>query len=150
ANRGAFENNGTSVGCNIELPFEQHPNPYMHKWITFKYFFVRKVMLVKYSYGFIIMPGGFGTMDELFETLTLIQTKVINDFPMVLFGTEYYKPMLEAIDAMIERGTISAEDKKLFLLTDDVDEAMQFIQSYIRDNYQVKPRKRLWWLFEKR
>lgn len=150
ANRGAFENNGTSVGCNIELPFEQHPNPYMHKWITFKYFFVRKVMLVKYSYGFIIMPGGFGTMDELFETLTLIQTKVINDFPMVLFGTEYYKPMLEAIDTMIERGTISVEDKKLFFLTDDVDEAMQFIQSYIRDNYQVKPRKRLWWLFEKR
>jgi uncharacterized protein (TIGR00730 family) len=150
ANRGAFENNGTSVGCNIELPFEQHPNPYMHKWITFKYFFVRKVMLVKYSYGFIIMPGGFGTMDELFETLTLIQTKVINDFPMVLFGTEYYKPMLEAIDTMIERGTISVEDKKLFFLTDDVDEAMQFIQSYIRDNYEVKPRKRLWWLFEKR
>lgn len=150
ANRGAFENNGTSVGCNIELPFEQHPNPYMHKWITFKYFFVRKVMLVKYSYGFIIMPGGFGTMDELFETLTLIQTKVINDFPMVLFGTEYYKPMLEAIDTMIERGTISVEDKKLFLLTDDVDEAMQFIQSYIRENYEVKPRKRLWWLFEKR
>ena len=107
-------------------------------------------MLVKYSYGFIIMPGGFGTMDELFETLTLIQTKVINNFPMVLFGTEYYRPMLEAIDTMIQRGTISEEDKKLFLLTDDVDEAMQFIQSYIRQNYRVKPRKRLWWLFEKR
>ena len=150
ANRGAYENNGTSVGCNIQLPFEQHPNPYMHKWITFNYFFVRKVMLVKYSYGFIIMPGGFGTMDELFETLTLIQTKVINNFPMVLFGTEYYRPMLEAIDTMIQRGTISEEDKKLFLLTDDVDEAMQFIQSYIRQNYRVKPRKRLWWLFEKR
>jgi uncharacterized protein (TIGR00730 family) len=150
ANRGAFENNGTSVGCNIELPFEQHPNPYMHKWITFNYFFVRKVMLVKYSYAFIIMPGGFGTMDELFETLTLVQTKVINDFPMVLFGKSYYEPMLEAIDTMIEKGTISPEDKKLFLVTDDVNEAMQFVQSYIRKNYSVQPRKRLWWLFEKR
>jgi uncharacterized protein (TIGR00730 family) len=150
ANRGAFENNGTSVGCNIQLPFEQHPNPYMHKWITFNYFFIRKVMLVKYSYAFIILPGGFGTMDELFETLTLAQTKVINNFPIVLYGKEYFTPLLLAIDTMIDKGTISAADKKLFLLTDDISEAMQFIQSYIKDNYKVKPRKRLWWLFEKR
>jgi uncharacterized protein (TIGR00730 family) len=150
ANRGAFENGGTSVGCNIKLPFEQHPNPYMHKWITFDYFFIRKVLLVKYSYGFIIMPGGFGTMDELFETVTLAQTKVILDFPIVLFGKEYYEPLIAAIDNMAERGTISPVDKKLLLLTDDMDEAMQHIQNYIAKNFRVKMRKKLWWLFEKR
>jgi uncharacterized protein (TIGR00730 family) len=107
-------------------------------------------MLVKYSYAFVILPGGFGTMDELFETLTLAQTKVINNFPIVLYGKEYFTPLLLAIDTMIDKGTISAADKKLFLLTDDISEAMQFIQSYIKDNYKVKPRKRLWWLFEKR
>lgn len=150
ANRGAFENGGTSVGCNIKLPFEQHPNPYMHKWITFDYFFIRKVLLVKYSYGFIIMPGGFGTMDELFETVTLAQTKVILDFPIVLFGKEYYEPLIATIDNMAERGTISPIDKKLLLLTDDMDEAMQHIQNYIAKNFRVKMRKKLWWLFEKR
>jgi len=88
ANRGAFENGGISVGCNIQLPFEQKPNPYMNRSITFEHFFVRKVLLVKYSYAFVILPGGFGTMDEFFETLTLIQTKTITQFPMVLFGKE--------------------------------------------------------------
>ena len=150
ANRGAFENEGTSVGCNIKLSFEQHPNKYMHKWITFDYFFIRKVLLIKYSYAFIIMPGGFGTMDEFFDTLTLAQTKSINDFPLVLFGKEYYQPLMGVIDTMINKGTISEADKKLVLLTDDIDEAMQYIQAYIAKNYKVKPRKRLWWLLERR
>lgn len=150
ANRGAFENGGQSVGCNIKLPFEQHPNPYMQKWITFDYFFVRKVLLVKYSYAFIIMPGGFGTMDELFETITLAQTDVINDFPIVLYGKEYFAPLMQAIDTMVEKGTISPADKQLILVTDDIDEAIQYIQTYISTNFTVKPRKRLWWLFEKR
>ena len=150
ANRGAFENDGVSVGCNIKLPFEQHPNPYMQKWLTFDYFFIRKVMMVKYSYAFIIMPGGFGTMDELFETITLAQTKVITNFPIVLFGKEYFQPLMETINLMIEKGTIAEEDKNLLLLTDDIDEAMQYIQSYIATHFKVKPRKRLWWLLEKR
>ncbi len=150
ANRGAFENGGQSVGCNIKLPFEQHPNPYMQKWLTFDYFFIRKVLLVKYSYAFIIMPGGFGTMDELFETITLAQTKVIYDFPIVLFGKDYFKPLMDTVDTMIEKGTISPEDKKLLLVTNDMDEAMQFIQAYIGQHFKVKHRRRLWWLLEKR
>jgi uncharacterized protein (TIGR00730 family) len=150
ANRGAFENEGVSVGCNIKLPHEQYPNPYMHKWITFDYFFVRKVLLIKYSYAFIIMPGGFGTMDEFFETLTLAQNKAIADFPLVLFGKEYYQPLMNVIDTMIAKGTITETDKKLVLLTDDIDEAMQYIQAYIAKNYKVKPRRRLWWLLERR
>ncbi len=150
ANRGAYENMGTSVGCNIKLPFEQHPNPYMHKWLTFDYFFIRKVLLVKYSYAFIIMPGGFGTMDEFFETITLAQTKVINNFPIVLYGKEYFQPLMRVIDTMVAKGTIAEPDKNLLLLTDDINEAMQYIQAYITKNFSVKPRKRLWWLFEKR
>lgn len=150
ANRGAFENGGESVGCNIKLPFEQHPNPYMQKWITFDYFFIRKVLLVKYSYAFVILPGGYGTMDEMFETITLIQTRVITNFPIVLYGKEYFTPLMEAIDTMVEKGTISAKDKDLMLLTDDIDEAMQYISAYIAKNFKVKPRKRLWWLLESR
>ncbi len=150
ANRGAFENGGSSVGCNIKLPFEQQPNPYMHKWILFDHFFVRKVILVKYSYAFVIMPGGFGTMDEFFETITLSQTKVINDFPIVLFGKDFFQPLMATMDKMIEEGTIHPKDKELMLLTDDMDEAMQYIQSYIGKHFTVKPRKRLWWLLEKR
>jgi uncharacterized protein (TIGR00730 family) len=150
ANRGAFENGGSSVGCNIQLPFEQKPNPWVNTTITFEHFFVRKVMLVKYSFAFIIMPGGFGTMDEFFETLTLVQTKTITQFPIVLFGKEYYKDLLETIEAMAEKGTIAKEDMKLVLVTDDIGEAMNHIQSYITTNYKVQPRKRRWWLFEKR
>ena len=150
ANRGAFESGGTSVGCNIQLPFEQHPNPYMQKSITFEHFFVRKVLLIKYSYAFIIMPGGFGTLDEFFETLTLVQTKSITQFPIVLFGKEFHQPLMENIEWMASQGTISKEDMNLVLLTDSVDEAMEHILSYISTNYKVKPRKRLRWLFEKR
>lgn len=150
ANRGAFENGGLSVGCNIQLPFEQHINPYVHKSVTFEHFFVRKVLLIKYSYAFIIMPGGFGTMDEFFETLTLVQTKTLTQFPIVLFGKEYYKELVEAMNDMAERGTISKEDMNLVLVTDDMNEAMSHIQQYITSNYKIRPRRKLWWLFEKR
>ena len=149
ANRGAFENNGKSIGCNIQLPFEQHANPYVQKSVTFEHFFVRKVLLVKYSYAFIIMPGGFGTMDEFFEILTLIQTKSVTNFPIVLFGKEYYQPLMENIEWMAQQGTISKEDMDLVLITDSADEAMNHISNYISTNYKIKPSKRAWWLFEK-
>ena len=150
ANRGAFENDGPSVGCNIQLPFEQMPNKYLHKSITFEHFFVRKVLLMKYSFAFIILPGGFGTMDEFFETLTLVQTKTITQFPIVLFGKEYYKELWEYCEYMAQHGTISREDLLLVKLTDNIDEAMDHIQTFITKNYKVVPRKKKWWLFEKR
>lgn len=150
ANRGAFENGGNSVGCNIRLPFEQVANKYVQTSVTFEHFFVRKTLLIKYSYAFIIMPGGFGTMDEFFETLTLVQTKTITGFPIVLFGTAFYKELWEAMMDMASKGTITKEDLNLVVLTDDVDEAMDHISKYIRTNYKVKPRARLWWLLEKR
>jgi uncharacterized protein (TIGR00730 family) len=150
ANRGAFENGGKSVGCNIQLPFEQQPNKYMQTSITFEHFFVRKVLLTKYSYAFIIMPGGFGTMDELFETITLIQTKTVTNFPIVLYGKEYFKPLTEMIEWMAQEGTIAKEDLSLVLVTDDVDEAMQHIHTYITENYKVVPRTWLRWLVAKR
>lgn len=149
ANRGAYENGGISIGCNIKLPFEQVPNPFTQVSVTFDYFFIRKVLLVKYSYGFVIMPGGFGTQDEFFETLTLIQTKVINDFPVVVMGKEYYQPFHHWMDHMIQAGTINEEDRHLVLFTDNPEEAVNHIAKYVRKNYTVKPRKRLWWLFEK-
>ena len=107
-------------------------------------------MLVKYSYAFIIMPGGFGTMDEFFETITLVQTKMITQFPIVLFGKDYYKDLMEAIEAMAQRGAIATQDLRLVLLTDNIDEAMDHIRTYITTNYKVRPRRRLWWLFERR
>ena len=150
ANRGAFENGGISLGCNIQLPFEQIPNKYLTKSITFEHFFVRKVLLTKYSYAFIIMPGGFGTMDEFFETLTLVQTKTVTQFPIVLFGKEYYRELWVMIGHMVDRGAIAEEDLSLVLLTDNIDEAMHHIFTYIQKNYKVKPRKRSWWLLERR
>jgi uncharacterized protein (TIGR00730 family) len=150
ANRGAFEYGGNSVGCNIQLPFEQKANPYVHKSVTFQHFFVRKVLLMKYSYAFIIMPGGFGTMDEFFETLTLVQTKTVTQFPIVLFGKEFYKPLIMAIEDMAKQGTISKEDMNLVLITDSVDEAMEHIHSYISKNYKLRKRRRQWWLLERR
>jgi len=150
ANRGAFENGGESVGCNIQLPFEQKANPYLHKSITFEHFFVRKTMLVKYSYAFIIMPGGFGTLDEFFETLTLVQTKVITNFPIVLYGKQYHKELMEYMEYLVIQGTIQREDLSLVLVTESIDEAMEHISTYITTNYKIKPRKRFWWLFEKR
>lgn len=150
ANRGAFEHGGMSVGCNIKLPFEQLPNKYVQKSITFEHFFVRKVLLVKYSYAFIIMPGGFGTMDEFFEILTLVQTKSVTNFPIVLFGREYYKDLIETIENMVKQGTISKEDMSLLLCTDDEDDAMNHIRSFVETNYKIKPRKKHWWMFEAR
>ncbi len=151
ANRGAFEAGGMSVGCNIRLPFEQSHNKYMNRWMTFEYFFTRKTVLIKYSYAFIILPGGFGTMDEFFETLTLVQTKTITGFPIVVYGKEFYNELMEAMHDMAKKGTISEEDMNLVLLTDDVDEAMDHIRKYIQTNYKIRPRRpRQWWLFEKR
>ena len=149
ANRGAFENNGKSVGCNIQLPFEQKPNPYVQTTITFEHFFIRKTMMIKYSYAFIIMPGGFGTMDEFYETLTLVQTKMLARFPIVLFGRAYYKELWEYMEYMSQQGTISKEDLSLVLLTDSVEESMIHIKTYISTNYDIKRRKPLWWLFER-
>jgi uncharacterized protein (TIGR00730 family) len=129
ANRGAREAGGCSVGCNIQLPFEQRPNPYLDRFVEFRYFFVRKVMLVKYSYAFVVLPGGFGTLDELFEALTLIQTRKIQNFRVVLMGREYWQPLLDFIArTMIGRGTISPEDAGLIRLTDSPEEAAAIVQ----------------------
>jgi len=150
ANRGAFESGGRSVGCNVRLPFEQQPNPYMQTWVTIRYFFVRKVLLLKYSYAFIVFPGGWGTMDELFETLTLVQTGIIHNFPVVLVGTDYYNQLWDYIQEMVKEKTISEKDLKLILLTDDIDEAMVHIHTYIESNYTVERRgKPVWWLLER-
>lgn len=150
ANQGAFETGGVSVGCNIKLPFEQKANPYLTTAITFEHFFVRKVLLVKYSYAFIIMPGGFGTMDEFFEILTLVQTKTVTNFPIVLFGKKYHEPLMEMIAHMSREGTISEQDLSLVLLTDDEEEAMKHIHYYVSSNYKIRKRKRSFWLMEKR
>ncbi|MGD9561371.1 MAG: TIGR00730 family Rossman fold protein [Pyrinomonadaceae bacterium] len=128
ANRGAFESGKVSVGCNIELPFEQAPNPYLTKSLTFKYFMVRKTMFIKYSNAYIIFPGGFGTMDELFEALTLIQTRKIRNFPVVLFGSQYWQGMLQWITSMmLNEGNISDKDLGLMYLTDSPKDAVDFI-----------------------
>lgn len=128
ANRGAFESGKVSVGCNIELPFEQIPNPYQTKSLSFKYFFVRKTMFIKYSNAYIIFPGGFGTMDELFEALTLIQTKKIRNFPVVLFGSQYWQGLLQWITStMLNDRYINEDDLHLIHLTDSPQEAVNFI-----------------------
>ncbi len=124
ANRGAHEAGGLSIGCNIELPFEQASNPYLSLSINFRYFFVRKTMFVKYSNGFVIFPGGFGTLDELFESLTLVQTHKISRFPIVLYGTSYWKGLIDWIkDTQLAAGAISPEDLELLILTDSLDDA---------------------------
>src|SRR5687768_3699460 len=128
ANRGAFEAGKVSVGCNIELPFEQQPNPYLTRSLTFKYFMVRKTMFIKYSNAYIIFPGGFGTMDELFEALTLIQTRKIRNFPVVLFGSQYWQGLLQWITSMmLNEHNISKEDLGLMHLTDSPKDAVEFI-----------------------
>ena len=148
ANKGAFEAGGRSIGCNIVLPFEQKPNPYVQTSFTVRYFFVRKVLLLKYSYAFVVMPGGFGTMDEFFETLTLIQTKSIRDFPIVIIGTEYFQPLKDLIQHMIENKTISPEDLNLVIFTDNIEEGFEHIKQYIDTNFILKKQKPKWWLFE--
>ena len=128
ANKGAFEAGGLSIGCNIELPFEQSSNEYLTRSLKFKYFFVRKMMFVKYSLGFIIFPGGFGTLDELFEALTLIQTKKIRNFPVVLYGSEYWKILLDWVgNVALKEGKISEQDLKLLHVTDSPQEVVQII-----------------------
>ena len=151
ANKGAFESGGYSVGCNIRLPQEQKPNPYMHEWVTLDYFFVRKFLLLKYSYAFVVLPGGWGTMDELFETLTLVQTGMIHHFPVVLMGKSYYQPLIVFLDQMRKEGTVSEKELKLVAFTDDPLEAMQHLEKYISDFYTIKKRPlRYWLLGEKR
>ena len=149
ANRGAREAGGKSVGCNIILPMEQEPNPYLDKWVNIRYFFVRKTLLIKYSYVFVIMPGGFGTLDELFEAMTLIQTRTIKDFPVIIFCKDYHKDLLEHIEQMKEQKTISPEDLSLFLVTDSIEEAIIHIQKSIHKFglQPAKPHPRKW-LFE--
>ena len=128
ANRGAFEAGGLSIGCNIELPFEQRSNAYQTLSLTFKYFFVRKMMFVKYSLAFVIFPGGFGTFDELFEALTLIQTKKIRNFPIVLFGRNYWSGMLKWLDEVVlTSGKISNHDMKMFHITDSPAEVVEIV-----------------------
>jgi hypothetical protein len=128
ANRGARDVGAPSVGCNIILPQEQKPNPYLDRWLEFRYFFVRKVMLVKYSYAFVVLPGGFGTMDEIFECATLIQTGKIQNFPLVLMGTDYWQPLHDFLcHRMVEEKTILPADCERILFTDSVDEAMDRI-----------------------
>ncbi|SKA92346.1 hypothetical protein SAMN02745166_01883 [Prosthecobacter debontii] len=152
ANRGAKDVNGRSVGCNIELPFEQSHNPYLDRWVTMKYFFVRKVLLMKYSYGFIIMPGGFGTLDEAFEALTLIQTKKVRNFPVVIMGSEFWGELKTMIESMVEKGTISPEDLDLICWTDDVDEAVRHLENRAVKQFGLTcevPPKSSSWLWEK-
>jgi uncharacterized protein (TIGR00730 family) len=128
ANRGAREAGAISIGCNIELPMEQSPNPYQNKLLTFKYFFVRKTMFIKYSNAYVIFPGGFGTMDELFEALTLIQTRKIRNFPVVLFGSQYWRGLLAWITStMLHEKMINADDLGLIHLTDSPRDAVDFI-----------------------
>jgi len=154
ANRGAKDVSGKSIGCNIELPIEQQPNPYLDFNITMNHFYVRKVLLLKYSYAFAVFPGGFGTMDELFETLTLLQTNKISDFPVVLFGKDYWFNLLEQTKVMQDLGTISKNDLDLFLVTDSVTEGMDYIHTKLENKYgapiKIKISKSRWWYGEKR
>jgi len=153
ANKGAKEVGGRSVGCNIVLPMEQKPNPYLDKWVNIKYFFVRKTLLIKYSYAFVVMPGGFGTLDEYFEALTLIQTRMISEFPIVIFDREFHKDLLAHIEMMRKKGTISDVDDDLFLVTDSVDEAVEYIQKHSIAKFNLRPEKPFrpfGWLFEKK
>lgn len=142
ANRGAKEAGGCSVGCNIVLPHEQHPNRYLDVSIDFRYFFVRKMMLVKYSYGFVVLPGGFGTMDELFEALTLIQTGKIHDFPLVVMGGRYWDEMRSQIDVMLSHGMIGESDLDLLLFTDDPDRAIDHLRTNAIDRFRLTGRLR--------
>lgn len=152
ANKGAYEAGGYSVGVNIILPFEQKPNPYLHNWINIPYFFVRKYLLMKYSYAFVIMPGGMGTLDELFEALTLIQNNVIKNFPVVIFDKKYHKKLIEHIELMNRSESISPEDMELIFTTDSAEEVMEHIKVYaidkfdlVREKYEPK-----WWYGENR
>ena len=148
ANRGAREVGGRSVGCNIELTQEQRPNPYLDRWITFRHFYVRKVMLVKYSYAFVALPGGFGTLDEIFETAVLIQTGKIRDFPLILMGQEFWHPLLDFVEArLVPEGVVDPADAKRLAVTDSVEEAVGTIVDAATRRFGLSyqpPVKRRW------
>ena len=153
ANRGAKEAGGRSIGCNIKLPKEQKPNSYLDQWITFRYFFVRKVMLVKYSYAFIALPGGFGTMDEIFETATLIQTLKIREFPLVVMGKDYWRPLIEFMsEKMVKEGTIDQADVDRLIVTDSAEEAVDSITEIAKRAFGLTygSRMRRRWFFGER
>jgi uncharacterized protein (TIGR00730 family) len=143
ANRGAKEAGGKSVGCNIMLPDEQWPNKYLDKWVNIHYFFVRKVLLSKYSYAFIVMPGGFGTLDEFFEALTLIQTRSTRSFPVVLMDKKFYEHLIAHIDLMTNCATIGREDKGLFFYTDSIEEAIIYIEKNAIEKYGLRNKKEI-------
>jgi uncharacterized protein (TIGR00730 family) len=152
ANRGAREAGGASIGCNIELPHEQKPNPYLDRFIEFRHFYVRKVMLVKYSQAFVALPGGYGTMDEVFETLTLAQTDKIADFPIVLMGRDYWAPLMTFLrHTMVPHGTIAAKDLDLVFVTDSPADAVAHILKIITADFGMawQPKAR-WYLGERR
>ena len=153
ANRGAKDVGGRSVGCGIQLPVEQNPNPYLDRYVTMHYFFVRKTLLIKYSYAFIVMPGGAGTLDELFEALTLIQTGKIKNFPIVIVGTSYLKELIEFINKMAEFEMISPSDVSLIYATDSVEEAIAHIRQKAIQPFGLKlmtrVRRSLPWLGER-
>ncbi|MFO0783201.1 MAG: TIGR00730 family Rossman fold protein [Phycisphaerales bacterium] len=153
ANRGARDVGAPSLGCNIKLPMEQHANPYCDQTIEFRYFFVRKVMLVKYSYGFVVMPGGVGTLDEAFEALTLMQTGKIANFPVVFMGKNYWDELDDFVQKrMIPDGTIAPADRNLAIATDDPVEAAEFIAQSAKAQFGLRrgvPARRRWWLFER-
>jgi hypothetical protein len=153
SNRGAKDVGGKSVGCNIVLPHEQHQNPYLDKWVDIKYFFLRKILLLKYSYAFVVMPGGFGTLDEFFEAITLVQTKKIQQFPIVIFDKEFYQNIIEHNQKMFEVGTISRNDEDLYFVTDSIDDAVNYIKEksiVAFDLKYMKPKKPFWGFLEKR
>lgn len=137
ANQGALEAGGRSIGVNIELPFEQELNPYVHHSVTMRYFFTRKVCLVRYSYAFVIMPGGAGTLDEMFETMTLIQTKKLQNFPIILMGKSYWQPLMDLIHHMAREGTISPEDPDLIYFTDSIEDASAHIEKHAVTQFKL-------------
>jgi uncharacterized protein (TIGR00730 family) len=152
ANRGAKDVGGKSIGCNIVLPHEQRRNPYLDKWVDIKYFFLRKTLLVKYSYAFVVMPGGFGTLDEFFESLTLVQTKKIKMFPIIIFDKDFYEKILEHNARMQEEGTISVSDEKLYFVTDSIEDTIEYIRlkSIMAFGLKyMKPKKPFWGFLEK-
>lgn len=141
ANRGAHEAGGVSVGCNIELPFEQATNPYVDIALDFRHFFVRKMMFVKYAEGFVVFPGGFGTLDELFESLTLIQTGKVQHFPVVLFGSDYWHGLLSWMrERVLAEGKVGAEDLEIFTVSDDPREVVRHIQEVLGSSRPRDPR----------
>lgn len=148
ANRGAREAGGGSIGCNIVLPHEQEPNPYLDRWVTCRYFFVRKVLLFKYSYAFIALPGGVGTIDELFEAFTLIQSGKIRQFPMILMGTAYWRPLTDLLQRMAIDGAIGPHDLDLLLVTDDVEDAIKHLERNAIDRFALRAPSPSRWLGE--